>query len=239
MKDLLRGRNGLLAGVGAVAVLIAVGLIVASQVGSGGGKQQTASTRPVTGSEATAALFEGIPQRLDVLGEADAPYTFVEFADPQCPFCREFTDAALPALVRDYVRTGKMKVVFSGMHFIGADSERALRAVYAAGIQNRAWQFLDLLYRNQGGENQGWVTDDLLRSIGRAIPGLDTGKMLSDMSAGAVTNAIAVSDQRATEAGVNSTPTFFAGKTGGTLQHLAVSELTAPGLRRALAPIVE
>ena len=42
------------------------------------------------------------------------------------------------------------------MDFLGADSEKALRAVYAAGLQGKLWNYLDLLYRNQGGENAGW-----------------------------------------------------------------------------------
>jgi protein-disulfide isomerase len=239
MKELLRGRNAVIAAVGLAAVLIAVGLIIASQVGSGGGKKTaTGGTSQVVGAAQTIALFKGIPQTLNVLGKASAPVTYIEFADLQCPFCRDYALDALPTLVREYARTGKMKFVFSGMHFIGPDSEKALRAVYAAGLQGHAWEFLDLLYRNQGLENQGWVSDELLRSIGASIPGFDTNKMLADMSSTDVTGAIAVSDQRATQAGVNSTPTFFAGQTGGTLQHLAVSALTPAALKSALAPIV-
>ena len=68
------------------------------------------------------------------------------------------------------------------MHFIGPDSDKALRAVYAAGLQGHLWEALDLLYKSQGAENSGWVTDDLLRSVGASIPGFDTEKMFADMS---------------------------------------------------------
>ena len=77
------------------------------------------------------------------------------------------------------------------MHFLGPDSDKALRAVYAAGLQDHLWQCLDLLYKSQGGENTGWVTDDLLRSVGASIPGFDTEKMLADMSSPEVDAAIA------------------------------------------------
>jgi protein-disulfide isomerase len=150
----------------------------------------------------------------------------IEFADLQCPFCREYAVSALPGLVDKYVRTGKVKFVFSGIHFLGPDSERALRAVYAAGLQGRLWEVLDLLYKSQGGENSGWVTDDLLRSVGASIPGFDTEKMLADMSSPEVDGAIAAADQQAQKAGVNQTPTFFAGPTGGTLQHIDLTALT-------------
>jgi protein-disulfide isomerase len=245
VHDLLRSRRALFAAVGVVAAGIAAALIVVSVVGSSSGEKATSTTassvgasppRPaavpgaapakVTGAAATLALFKGIPQQLNVLGKPGAPVTMIEFADLQCPFCREYAVSALPTFVARYVRTGKAKFVFSGMHFLGPDSEKALRAVYAAGLQGRLWQFLDLLYKSQGPENSGWVTDDLLRSVGASLPGFDTKKMLADMSSAEVTNAVAVSDQQAQTASVSSTPTFFAGRTGATLEHVNVTALT-------------
>jgi len=253
VHDLLHSRRALFAAVGVVAAGIAAALIVISVVGSSNGNSAPATTAStvgagpvqppgapetgpakVTGAAATLALFKGIPQQLNVLGKPSAPVTMVEFADLQCPFCREYTLSALPSLVTEYVRPGKAKFVFSGMHFIGPDSEKALRAVYAAGLQHRLWQYLDLLYKSQGAENSGWVTDDLLRSIGASIPGFDTKKMLADMGSEEVTNAIAVSDQQAQSASVSSTPTFFAGKTGGTLEHVNVTALTPEAFRPTL-----
>jgi len=242
MQAVLRSRRTLWVGVGLVAAGIAAALIVVSVVGSSDSKSAATTTPPTTvahntdgttapkppGAAETVALFKGIPQQLNVLGKASAPVTMIEFADPQCPFCQHYTVDALPSLVEKYVRTGKAKFVFSGMHFIGPDSEKALRAVYAAGLQNRLWQYLDLLYKNQGAENSGWVTDDLLRSVGNSIPGFDTQKMLVDMNSKGVTNALAIADQQAQSAGVNQTPTFFAGRTGETLEHIDVSSLT-PG----------
>jgi protein-disulfide isomerase len=239
--------------VGAFAVAIAVVLIVVSVVGSSdnkaaamttetstaaGSPRATAATpaapASVPGAAATLALFKGIPQQLNVLGKASAPVTTIEFADLQCPFCREYTTSALPALVARYVRPGKAKFVFTGMHFIGPDSEKALRAVYAAGLQGRLWQYLDLLYKSQGPENAGWVTNDLLRSVGASLPGFDTDKMLADMSSPEVTNALAAADQQAQNASVRSTPTFFAGKTGGTLEHINLTALTPEAFRPTL-----
>ena len=176
-----------------------------------GGTGTTAAPAKVPGAAETIALFKGVPQTLNVVGKTTAPATMIEFADLQCPFCRDYAVNALPALVDKYVRTGKVKFVFSGMHFLGPDSEKALRAVYAAGLQGHLWEALDLLYKSQGGENSGWVTDDLLRSVGASIPGFDTEKMLADMSSPEVDAAIAAADQQAQKASVNSTPTFFAG----------------------------
>jgi protein-disulfide isomerase len=114
------------------------------------------------------------------------------------------------------------------MSFLGPDSETALRATYAAGLQKRLWQFLDLLYRNQGAENSGWVTEDLLRSVGASIPGLDVNALMSARSTSNVDDALVASQQQSQSAKVTSTPTFFAGKTGGTLEHMNIGSLT-PG----------
>ncbi len=254
MKHLLQNRKALYGAIALVAVGVAVALILVSVLGSSdGGKASsttttpavagtTGTTRPVEklpGAAGTIALFKGIPQKLNVLGNANAPATMIEFADLQCPFCRDYAVNALPALVPEYARTGKVKFVFSGMHFIGPDSEKALRAVYAAGLQGRLWEFLDLLYKHQGSENAGWVTDDLLRSIGASLPGFDPDKMIADLNSEEVTNALAAADQQAQNAGVNSTPTFFSGPTGGTLEHMNITALTPEAFRpilSALAP---
>jgi len=165
--------------------------------------------------------------------------TMVEFGDLQCPFCREYAIKALPAIVNEYVRPGKVKLVFTGLAFIGPDSETALRATYAAGLQGKLWNYLDLLYRNQGAENSGWVTDGLLRAVGNSIPGLDTNALMLARTSTEVDNAIAVSTQQAQNARVDSTPTFFAGKTGGTLQQVAVSSLSADAFRPTLDALTE
>src|SRR4051812_3158529 len=248
MQAVLRSRWALFAGVGLVAVAIAAALIVVSLTGGSSDKQAspppttTAARSPsrpthlagLAGADATLKLFRGIPQKLNVLGNPNAPVTMVEFADLQCPFCREYTIDALPTVIERYVRPGKVKLVFSGMHFIGPDSEKALRAAYAAGLQGKLWQFIDLLYKNQGGENSGWVTDELLRSVGASIPGFDTDKMFADAQSAEVTNAIAAADQTSQRAKVNSTPTFFAGKDGATLEHVNVTALTPEAFRPTL-----
>jgi protein-disulfide isomerase len=252
VKDMLHRRWTLWAGVGFVAAGIAAALIVLSVVGSNDSKSAAPTTTvaanpaaapgptpAVTATKApgaaeTAKLFRGIPQKLNVLGNPNAPVTMIEFADLQCPFCRDYTLNALPAIVEEYVRPGKVKLVFGGMSFLGPDSETALRATYAAGLQNRLWNFVDLLYRNQGAENSGWVTDGLLRAAGNSIPGFDTEAMMTGRGTDAVNGAIDAMAQQANQAHVNQTPTFFAGPAGGTLQGIQLGSLTADGFRPTL-----
>jgi protein-disulfide isomerase len=249
----------MLTAVGVVAVSVAAGLITVSVLGSSDGQKAEATPIPsttvaepststpgsttapqpqpgikISGGAETAKLFRGIPQKLNVVGNPNAPVTMVEFADLQCPFCRQFALNALPAIVRDYVRPGKVKLVFAGLAFIGPDSETAVRAAYAAGLQNRLWQFLDLLYRNQGPENSGWVTDALLRATARAIPGVGASTMMAARHTSEIDNAILATQQQASSARVNETPTFFAGRTGGTLNRIPLTSLTPAAFRPTL-----
>lgn len=72
-----------------------------------------------------------------------------------------------------------MRIVFRGVAFIGPESEEALRFALAAGQQGMLWNTVHLLYENQGEENEGWVTDDLLTAVGRAVPGLEVQRTLA------------------------------------------------------------
>jgi len=215
------------------AGVVVAGALIAALALDGGGGTKTPAAAPA-GASRVAALLDGIPQHGTALGSPDAPVTLVEFADPQCPYCAQWAETSLPTIVRRYVRTGKVRIVFGGMAFVGADSDTALRTALAAAAQSRFWNVIDLLYANQGVENTGWVTDSLLRSIGSGIPGLDTQRMLDERSSSAVEQALAQATSLARRAGVNQTPSFAVGRTGGPLQLVQLTTLEPSGLTPTL-----
>lgn len=216
--------------VAGVAALIAAGLIGASLVGANA--EETAV--PSQPARAESTLLRGIPQNGAALGRPDAPVTLVEFADVQCPYCATWSNTAFPAIVRDYVRPGKVRIIFSGMAFIGPDSDRGLRFVVAAGRQGKLWDTLHLLYASQGAENSGWVSDSLLREMGAEIPGLDTERALREMSSPEVDRQVADARALSTRLGIRGTPAFAAGRTGGTPSPVAIRSLDASALHPAL-----
>lgn len=226
------GRNRLFLVTAGAAVLIAGGLIAALVLTTRGSSKPPA-TAPAGVAE-VAAMLRNIPQQGAALGSPKAPVTVVEFADPQCPYCGDWEKSALPTIVEKYVRTGKVRIVFNGMAFVGGDSETALRTAIAAGEQNKFWNVISLLYQNQGTENTGWVTDALLRGIGTAVPGLDAERMLASVHSATVTKKLAAAAALAQKAGVNSTPTFAVGKTDGPLTLVKISSLEPSGLTPAL-----
>jgi protein-disulfide isomerase len=219
------------AAVGGVALIVAAALIAASVIGTRGG--EPAQADQLSPNDAPA-LLQGIPQTGPALGRRDAPVTLVEFADPQCPYCAQWSGQAFPELVRDYVRPGKVRIIFAGLAFIGPDSDEALRFALAAGRQGKLWQVMDLLYANQGAENSGWVSQDVLREIGDAVPGLDVERALRETRSQEVESQLAAAKDLQARLGVRSTPAFAASRAGGQLAPVQVTSLDAGGITPSL-----
>jgi protein-disulfide isomerase len=172
------GRRNLILAAGA-AVLVVAAIVVASLVFRGGDDEATETTGTGTTPGEIGALFEGIPQDRAVLGSPDATVTMIQFEDLQCPVCKRYQEEGFPGIVEEYVRPGKVKLRFVGLAFIGPDSEKALLHSLAAGEQGKLWQFADELYANQGAENSGWVTDELLERLAGEL-GLDWETLQAD-----------------------------------------------------------
>jgi len=216
----------------AIAGVLGLVLILASRFGADEApKPQVTAGGELAFADETERLLDGIPQDGVAIGKPDAPVTLVEFADIQCPFCAQWTTEAFPAYVDEYIREGKLRVEFRPLTFIGDDSDRGARLALAAGNQNLLWNVVELMYRNQGGENSGWVSDDFVAALGRSVPGLDVDTWLADAETDAVGQTIDESGAEAQAKGINSTPSFLLGKTGGELARVEVQSLGPEGLR--------
>ena len=161
------------------------------------------------GTPAALALIKGIPQHGSILGKPAAQTRMLQYEDLQCPICKEYTDDALPTVIDEYVRTGRLKLDFRGLAFLGDDSQKALRIALAAGKQNKLWDVVGLFYANQGEENSGWVTDELVDEILAQVPGLDAAKVKADAKSEEITKELATIQAEATANGVQGTPAFF------------------------------
>jgi protein-disulfide isomerase len=212
-----------------VAALIVAVVVVAVAIGSagGGGPTTAANGARVADAGYSQALLAGIPQQGLVLGSADAPVRIVEFADLQCPYCDEFATQALPSLITHYVRPGKVSIEFRNLSFIGADSVRAGLTAAGAERQNKLWNFVDLMYLNQGEENSGYVTNAYLHRLLAAIPGLDVARAERASRTPQATAVLAAANAAAGADGINATPSFLVGHTGGALRVFQPDSLTA------------
>jgi protein-disulfide isomerase len=209
---------------GAAAALV-VALIFVSESGRGGTTALQAG-RPVPGAAATTAFYAGIPQSGVTLGSARAPVTMVEFGDLQCPVCRAYAEGVLPTLVRRYVRSGRLRLIFRNVSIIGPDSVAAARMAAAAGEQNRLWQYIALFYANQGQENSGYVNDAFLRQIGTGVAGLNVDRALAARGGPAVDGQLQQAEGQAAQLGIDATPSFLLGRRGSALTAFEPSQLS-------------
>jgi protein-disulfide isomerase len=239
MQVVLSRRNVVFAVFAAALLLAAVLVAVITSGSDDDGAVEVETGAPLPGADETNALLADIPQDGIELGSPDAPVTLVEFADLQCPFCAQYSVDVFPTLVEEYVRPGQVKMIFRGLAFIGEDSEKALRAAFAAGEQNRLWHVADLLYRNQGAENSGWVSDEVLRALGPSIPGLDVDAMLAAVDSSTADAEIAAAAEAAESAQVRGTPAFLLGRSDAQLQPLEVSRLEPDEFRTAIDALLE
>lgn len=80
------------------------------------------------------------------IGRDDAPVVVVEFADYQCPFCRQFNNSTFPQLKQAYIDTGKVRFVSRDLPLqFHADAAPAALAARCAGAQGKYWQMRDSL----------------------------------------------------------------------------------------------
>jgi protein-disulfide isomerase len=234
-------RNRLLliaAAVGGAAALAVVLILVASG-GSSSKEATSTTTAQVVQADTSAAagssdVFAGIPQRGDTLGRASAPATLTVFEDPQCPYCRQWSVDTLPTVVRDFVRTGKLRLVYRGIEIIGPNSEPGLRAIFAAGAQNKLWNVASALYDVQGEENSGWITDGVIKSAAQSA-GASGSAILAASPSKQVTAALAASGKDAVTAQVKGTPTFVLQRPPSLPQQLSVTSLDPQTFTAALS----
>ena len=230
-------RNVMIAGLIVVVVVVAAILILVSS-GDSSNSSTPAANAPLNGLKETKAMLDGIPQDGNALGKKNAPVTMIEYADYQCPFCRDYALNTMPILINDYVRTGKLRLEFEPLTFIGPDSETAARAGVAAGQQDLEWNFSHLFYFNQGTERSGYVTDAFINKL-YAGAGVDAAKANAYRTTPAAAVPIATASAGAEKYGVASTPSFVVGPTGGPYTKLDVEISNADAFKSAFDALLK
>jgi protein-disulfide isomerase len=204
-------------GVALVAIIVVLAIVLTG--GGGGGVPKNVQTfgsltNALPGAAGVQTLFKGIPQKGFQLGSPFAPVHMIEYIDLQCPVCQLFETTVMTDVIPKYVRTGKVRVEVRPWAFIGPDSSRGQAAMLAAAKQNKAFDFAQVLYDNQGTENTGWLNDAMVVKVAESVPGLNVPQLLKDRSSSSVK---AEASQVASEVqadSVTGTPSVFVGKSG-------------------------
>jgi protein-disulfide isomerase len=187
-----------------LAVAVVAVLIVVSQSGDGEG----GDAGDVEGAAEVNEQLQGIPQQGLVLGSARARASLIEFGDLQCPFCKGFAVEILPTVIENKVRSGEATLEFRNYTIIGPQSTPAGAAAIAAGEQGRGWNFVELFYRNQGGENSGYADDEFLTAVARAAGVRNIARWNRDRKSKRVLAEVAATTAEAERLGFSGTPSF-------------------------------
>jgi protein-disulfide isomerase len=113
-----------------------------------------------------------------------------------------------PALLQQYVDTGKVQFVYKHSAFLGQESVWAAQAAECAADQGKFWAYHDLLFERQGGENQGAFNKDNLVGFGKDL-GLDMAQFESCLREDKTLARVQEDTEEGKRLGVRGTPTFF------------------------------
>ena len=125
-----------------------------------------------------------------VLGQESAPVTLIEYASYTCPHCASFNENVMQSLKKDYIDTGKVKLVYREVFFDRYGLWGAM--VARCGGDMRYFGIQDVLYKTQkdwaAGDNPGAVVD-ALKKIGRQA-GMDDKTLDACLQDGATAQAL-------------------------------------------------
>ncbi len=173
--------------------------------GGGGGEIDIPSPQGAPEpSEPRVRDFKVLEDDDAVLGEKKAKVTIVEFSDYECPFCGRFHQQTLPQIKENYIKTGKVKLIYRdfplGFH---AQAQKAAEAAECAGEENKYYEMHDKLFTDgvQGGV-------DSFKKFAADI-GLNTAKFNDCLDSGKMAAETQKDQSDGAQYGVTGTPAFF------------------------------
>lgn len=205
-----------------IAVIVA-GLFIGGAVMWNGSRP---AAGPAGGGTAPAVDIKNVKiEGNPFIGQADAPVTIAFWSDFQCPYCRSFevggipqipTPPAFPDILKNYVDTGKVKVVFMDFVFLGNDSIDA--ALYGRSIwklyPDKYFAWRTAMYTAQDEEGDAGFGDAAsIDKLNATIAGIDATKVAADVKAntGAYQAMVDADRAEAQKVGVSATPSFVIG----------------------------
>ena len=143
------------------------------------------------------------------LGSESAPITIVEFGDYQCEACYHWFHNTRSTLIDNYIETGKAKLVFVDLPFLGRDSPIAAQASYCAEDQGKYWKYHSMLYNFQeGAPDSGWADRDRLNSFAFTL-NMNMDEFNDCMDSSKYKIRVKANYNEAVKQGAQATPTFI------------------------------
>ena len=143
-----------------------------------------------------------------IMGNPDAKITIIEWGDYQCTFCYKFHQNTLNIINEDFIKTGKVNIIFKDFPLNGPDSKLAAEASYCAHDQKKYWEYHDQLYENWAGERTGWITRETLSKFAELI-NLDIIEFNKCLDDSKYENKVNLMYEFGNEIGIDATPSFL------------------------------
>ncbi|CAI3954227.1 Protein thiol-disulfide isomerase DsbC (DsbG) (PDB:2HI7) [Commensalibacter communis] len=131
-----------------------------------------------------------------IIGNPNAKNTIVEFFDPRCPYCKK----VLPELIQLAKDDKNVKIIFKVVPILGKDSELQSRAIAAAARQNGYVLMMKAIM-----DSKEEITEDTIKTIAKQQK-LDGDRLVQDMKAASVTQALEDNVKLLRDLGIDGTP---------------------------------
>jgi protein-disulfide isomerase len=194
--------------------------------------------------EEVTALFAGIPQHGATLGSPKAPVTLRVYADLECHTVRRFFLNHLPAILRTWVRSGRVKLEYRSLQTDTLWEPIFIRqevAALAAGRQDKFWNFADSFIHEEGKEYTRYATDEFLERIASHVSGIQMADWKRARHGIDVFDQVVLGDHHARQQELSATPSFLIGPSGGEIKTPVGSNSEIGSLLNVdtLTPVVE
>lgn len=190
-RDRQRRRTRLILVIGGIALLVVAFLVFLNFRPVGEIAQPTERAHPDA---------QGV-----AMGNPDAPVILEEFGDFQCPTCRNWLENVEPQIIENYVAEGQVYFVYRHFPILGPESLAAANASMCANEQGMFWEYHDLLFANQVGNNAGGFSTRRLEAFAETL-GLNVDAFSECLSEDRYEAAVSEDFQRGQELGIPGTP---------------------------------
>jgi protein-disulfide isomerase len=154
------------------------------------------------------------PDAWRTMGDPEAPVTVEEFGDYQCPFCSRVYSHVEPDLREEYNAAGKVRFIYRNLIVVdtfvadGYESRAAALGSLCAGEQGRFWEYHDLLFENQSGENEGVFSPGNLLTFALDL-GLNGDSFAQCLEEERYEDILRADTRRARQYGLNGVPALL------------------------------